>query len=245
MDVDNIFEDRSLSDVEKEVLSYILKNIDESIKIGVRGIATQNFTSPSAVMRLAKRLGYKGFSEMVYDFKIRIVNNNSNRIKMKRSFTTEDIFSYNNEELQELIEILKNKKLFISGEGYCSIIAKYFYAKLTTIGTICLMHNWVEVETIIKNYKEDMDAIIIISKSGESRYGLKNAIKCKNSGIKVISFTGNDSSSLANISDIMIHVNDTNPLDKENYKSNSFFAYCLIAFEEIIAEYHKENTENK
>ncbi|MDV4151389.1 MurR/RpiR family transcriptional regulator [Clostridium sp. AL.422] len=244
MDVDNIFEDRSLSDVEKAILSYVLKNIDEAIKIGVRGIATKNFTSSSAVMRLAKKLGYKGFSEMVYDFKIRIVNNNSNRIKMNRSFNTEDIFSYSQEELQELIEILKNKKIFISGEGYSSIIAKYFYTKLTTIGTMCLMHHWIEVETIIRNYKEEMNAIIIISKSGESRYGLKNAIKCKNSGIKVIAFTGNDSSSLANISDIMIHVNDNNPLDKENFKSNSFFAYCLIAFEEIIAEYHKKYTEN-
>ena len=105
---------------------------------------------------------------------------------------------------------------------------------------MCLLHNRVEIETIVSNYKDEVNAIIIVSKSGESRQVLQSAIKCKEVGIRVIAFTGNISSSLAKIADIIIHVYDNNLLSSTNHKANRFYAYCLIAFEEIIEIYNNK-----
>lgn len=247
MQLESIFNGKALSDIEKAILTYILKNIDTAIQIGVRGIATKNFTSPSSVMRLAKKLGYNGFSEMVYDFKIRIIrNDNVDKIDKKISFDTEEIYSYSKEDIDELINLLRLGKIFITGGGYSAIIAEYLYIKLTSIGTMCLLHNRMEIESIVNNYKREINGIIIVSKSGESRQVLQSAIKCKEIGIKVIAFTGNISSSLAKVADIIIHVHDNNPLDRDKYKANRFFAYCLIGFEEIIEAYnniYKESSD--
>ncbi len=45
----------------------MIDNINDINKMGVRGVAKNNFTSTSTIMRLAKKLGYSGFLEMQYN----------------------------------------------------------------------------------------------------------------------------------------------------------------------------------
>ena len=53
-----------LTDIERNVLEYLLTHLDQALKLGVRGVARENFTSTSTVMRLSRKLGYNGFIEM-------------------------------------------------------------------------------------------------------------------------------------------------------------------------------------
>ena len=55
-----------LTDIERNVLEYLLTHLDQALKLGVRGVARENFTSTSTVMRLSRKLGYNGFIEMYY-----------------------------------------------------------------------------------------------------------------------------------------------------------------------------------
>ena len=61
--------DVKLSQTEKSVMQYLVENTDEAIKIGIRGVAQKGYTSTATVMRLAKKLGFEGFREMVYSFR--------------------------------------------------------------------------------------------------------------------------------------------------------------------------------
>ena len=47
-----------LTDIERNVLEYLLTHLDQALKLGVRGVARENFTSTSTVMRLSRKLGY-------------------------------------------------------------------------------------------------------------------------------------------------------------------------------------------
>ena len=55
-----------LTDIERNVLEYLLTHLDQALKLGVHGVARENFTSTSTVMRLSRKLGYNGFIEMYY-----------------------------------------------------------------------------------------------------------------------------------------------------------------------------------
>lgn len=53
---------------EKAVVDYILKNPKKDVTLSVDELANETFSSPSCVVRLAKKLGMKGYS----DFKIKL-----------------------------------------------------------------------------------------------------------------------------------------------------------------------------
>ena len=67
MDLSKLVENKGLTEIELKVLNYMIDNIEDLNKMGVRGIAKNNFTSTSTIMRLAKKLGYSGFLEMQYN----------------------------------------------------------------------------------------------------------------------------------------------------------------------------------
>ncbi|MBC2582080.1 hypothetical protein [Clostridium sp. DJ247] len=64
MDINNILILNKLSNIEKEVLSYIYQNINYPDKLKVKDVAKSNFTSTTTVMRVTKKLGYSGYKEM-------------------------------------------------------------------------------------------------------------------------------------------------------------------------------------
>ena len=57
---------KNLTETEFTVLRYLVANIDRVLDLGVRGVAKANYTSATTVMRLAHKMGYRGFVEMQY-----------------------------------------------------------------------------------------------------------------------------------------------------------------------------------
>lgn len=66
IDINKLIQGKNLTEIEVHVLKYIIKNIDTVLQKGVREIAKENYTSPSTVIRLSKKLGYTGFVDMYY-----------------------------------------------------------------------------------------------------------------------------------------------------------------------------------
>ena len=68
-----------LSDTEQKILSYILEHHEDVLAMGVRRVATENFASPAMVIKLAKKMGFTGFTDMVYRLNFFIQNRTRNR----------------------------------------------------------------------------------------------------------------------------------------------------------------------
>ena len=67
--ISKLYSAAKLSETEQSVLEYLLNNIDTLDDIGIKPVAMACFTSMTTVIRLSKKLGYRGYREMMYDLK--------------------------------------------------------------------------------------------------------------------------------------------------------------------------------
>lgn len=247
MDISKIIENKGLTERETEVLKYIIENIDNVNKMGVRGIAKKNFTSTSTIMRLSKKLGYSGFLEMQYNLLSIVKNetdrdiNNSNFID---SLNMDSIIKMNErKDIDNFIDILleeNSKFIFIYGNGFSSIVAEYINKKLLVMGKRCILSNGTDSIGIFENNLDCISCIIVFSKSGESPMVLNKVKTAKEHNIKVVSFTNEGENSVSKLADIRFRIQDSNKLDVRNLMPNTFFPKMLAMIEFIIFEYYKK-----
>ena len=56
-----------LSEDEKKVITSITAHIERGEKrVGIQQIASENFLSPTSIVKMCKRLGFDGYSELYY-----------------------------------------------------------------------------------------------------------------------------------------------------------------------------------
>ena len=64
-DIYKIADNYKLTETERQILEYILKNIDNVLDKGVREVAQANYTSATTIIKLSKKLGYTGYVDML------------------------------------------------------------------------------------------------------------------------------------------------------------------------------------
>ena len=246
MDLSKFIENKGLTEIEIKVLNYIVDNIDEVNKLGVRGIAKNNFTSTSTIMRLSKKLGYSGFLEMQYNLatlKRNELGDNLNERGFVDSLNMESLLKENSKDsIDRFIDILfkdDHKFIFIYANGFSGIVAEYINKKLLVMGKRCILSNGTDSIGVFENNLDYISPIIVISKSGETPMVLNKVKTAKEYGIEVVSFTNERENSISKLADISFKIDDTNKLDDRNLMPNTFFPKVLVLVELLIYEYYK------
>ena len=249
MDLSKLVENKGLTEIELKVLNYMIDNIEDLNKMGVRGIAKNNFTSTSTIMRLAKKLGYSGFLEMQYNLLSLTKNefgDNLNESGFIESLKMNNLLKgISNEAINKFLDILFNddqKVIFIYANGFSGIVAEYINKKLLVMGKRCILSNGTDSIGVFENNLDFINSIIVISKSGETPMVLNKVKTAKEHNIKVVSFTNELENSISKISDISFKIEDTNKLDDRNIMPNTFFPKVLIIIELLVYEYYKRKS---
>lgn len=253
MDISKLIKNKGITETEEKVLNYMIENIDEVNKMGVRGVAKNNYTSTSTIMRLAKKLGYSGFLELQYNLLALTKSDMKEGINESSFIDGLNINSLLNgtsrEAIDEFIDILfkdSHKFIFIYANGFSGIVADYINKKFLVMGKRCILSNGTDSIGVFENNLDFIDTIIVISKSGETSMVLNKVKIAKEQNIKVISFTNEIDNSISRISDINFKIVDDNKLDDRNIMPNTFFPKVLILFELLIYEYYKrKNIRNE
>ena len=60
MNIELLSHKHNLDTLERKLLQYLYDNIDEIKSIGIRKLASDNYTSTSMVYKLVKKLGFEG-----------------------------------------------------------------------------------------------------------------------------------------------------------------------------------------
>lgn len=256
MDLSKFIENKGLTEIEIKVLNYIMDNIDEVNKLGVRGVAKNNFTSTSTIMRLSKKLGYSGFLEMQYNLASLKKNelysyiNNSDFVD---SLDMDSLLKVNSSKvINDFIDIIfndridndGNKFIFIYANGFSGIIADYINKKLLVMGKRCILANGTDSIGVFENNIDFISSIIVISKSGETPMVLNKVKIAKENNVKIISFTNELENSISKLADVSFKIEDTNKLDDRNLMPNTFFPKVLVLLELLIYEYYKRKNNN-
>ncbi|MGL5041971.1 MAG: MurR/RpiR family transcriptional regulator [Culicoidibacterales bacterium] len=223
-----------LSNAEEEVLQYILENIELVKELSVRDIALNCYCSTGVIMNLSKKLGYSGYSDMVYRLQIEVkgkmqLSSNHEHLKKHSDFTLE--------KQAEFIELLKNHKaeaIYIVASGFCEPLAEYIQEKLMVLGFSSFL-TW-HFENFNKPHSKN-PLVFCISKSGDTNFVLEIAKYCKQKNFEVLSFTHYRKNELQNLSTLHFSLLDDASLDESNTVANMFYPTVLFVFEHLIGCY--------
>lgn len=246
IDLSKLTDGKNLSENEQGVLVYIIEHIDKVLEMGVRGVARENYTSTSTIMRLTKKLGYNGFVDMYYKLLPLVHSANGTidqDVQFMNSFCSNSLLQCNSYESMQLfarkVGELNNKFIFIFGTGFSAMSAEYFNRKLLVLGQKCIFSSGMDSIGVFENNLSDMGMLIVISRSGETQSVVDRVRTAKENGIFIISFTNELENRVNTLADIAFRIEDSNKLDDRNMMPNTFFPNVLMLMELLVYEYYK------
>ncbi len=242
--VQKLAENKKLSSLEEDVLTYIVRHHDAILTMGIREVAANTLTSTSTIMRLAKKLGFNGFVDMNY--KLMPLIQDKNQIQ---EGTYADVFSYDSlfelnskavfeAVAQALIDVDK-RFVFVYANGFSGIIAEYLHKKLLVLGKRVMFSTGNDSVGVFENNLDDIGVFITISKSGETLKVIEKVRTATENDIPVIAFTNEIENTLRAFGQLTIKIKDLNKYDDYNSGANSFFSHVLLAMEVVVWEYNQ------
>lgn len=246
VDLSKLTAGKNLTETEDTVLNYIIDHMDDVLKMGVRGVARENFTSTSTIMRLTKKLGYGGFVEMYYKLLPWVKNASGSQetdMHFINSFSSNSLLDYNSYDtirgFAKRLAAVEKGYVFVYATGFSAIPAEYFTKKLLVLGKKCIYSNGMDSIGVFENNLEDMELLIAVSRSGETNRVVDRIKTAKENGIFTVSFTNEKDSRVNELSDMKFRIEDSNKLDDRNMMANTFFPNVLLLMELLIYEYHR------
>lgn len=230
---------KKFTDIENTVLKYIDNNQTMLKDLTIQKLADETFTSKSTIFRLAKKLGFDGFTDMIYHLSRQQVKTEDGEVDTyigDLSTSIQKIFIQNEKNLLDFVERTKkdDRSLYIIGTGYSGIIGEYLYKKILGQGELVYYSNGADTNALFLNNLHRISDIICVSKSGETDLVNTKAEIAKEKGIGVISFTHSSDNSLAKLSDIAFTIDDNQFLDRNNINSTQFYSMLLLYLEYLI-----------
>ncbi|WP_195972205.1 MurR/RpiR family transcriptional regulator [Clostridium thermobutyricum] len=231
--VGRIFKNQNLSESEIQILEHIFDNPEKIKKEGIRQLAKTHFTSTTSIIRLAKKLGYSGYNELIFDIKKMTSNPEIDTIKNENDFSWASKYPLSN--LNELSKkyLTKDKYIYLYGEGFCEFVTGYIHRKLLVKKyKVLLLHG---LEIPIVHEKEHNPTLIIISKSGENFSCIKKIEHLSALGGDIISITSNLNSGIGRISDVSLSIPVNHIADNKNECFTTFYGDSINLLEHLFA----------
>lgn len=211
-----------LNDTDDLIIDYIRKNKENIRQLSIQKIAKDLYTVPNSVMRLTKKLGYSGFSELKFSLQEETDHNNQHsKVKIPDNiYKTFELINY--DLLYDTAQKMKTcKKIHFLGVGdsfsYCEMMVRHVRCLEKRAECYSSYHD-IDFRT---KHCDKNDIIIIISASGENERLINVAKNAKERGVFTISITHFSKNDLSQICDTALYyygeprkVNDYNVDDK-------------------------------
>ena len=231
-DIYKLADQYHLSESDQLLLQAVLDAVEQQAQYSVREFAARNYVSPAAVIRLSKKLGYTGYTDMIYRLGFLVRNGDRNKAH------TSDINSFIGEippgrieTFLDRLSLARQRTVLVAGTGFCEPLRDFFVRKLLVMGYLTVGTNSYEVyETNALN----AGLMIVISKSGTTDTIVKLVADAKRHGVSIAAFTGASNSPIAQSADLTFLLLDDNILDDRNLTANYFYARVLILFEYLM-----------
>ncbi|MGN0373560.1 MAG: MurR/RpiR family transcriptional regulator [Enterocloster sp.] len=213
---------KQMSEAEQGVAAFLLKNGREVSGYSTRNLAEATYTSPATVIRLCKKLGFKGFEEFKKKYleELQYLDRQGDEVDRNFPFSKDDtmmraadrisrlyedtikdtmeLLSY--PVLQKAVRLLKNSRnIYIFSAGTAINQAESFREKMLKIGKRVSISNNLNYQLYEAGCMTPEDVAVIISYSGETEKMLQIARECRKLSAPVIAMTSFGESSLAEL----------------------------------------------
>ena len=257
--LDDLSQRKDFTHTEQRIADYILDNKEGFSKITIKQLSQMTYTSHSAVVRLAQKMGFSGFKEL----KVALIQEIQNRfhisgeIDPRFPFNVTDSYSVIAKKMadlsiesirrsasnlsQELLDksaniLGKADRIFLFGIGDSQIRAKSFQNKFIKINRYPIIADeYGEGSWHTLNVTEK-DCVLIISYDASSKELEKYVAYLQRKRIKIILLTGNVRSRLAGLSTLVIEVlqGEDGHVKVGTFASQLSFEYVLDTLFAII-----------
>lgn len=196
-----------LSELEKQVFDYILRNPTEIKQLTIDELATKLFLSTATISRTAKHLGFKGFQELKY-----AIDQYSQTERGAREQTNPSVISLSQSiqfQLAQTLRLLQQApiKEIVAALQAAQVIEIFGVGgslpncieaarKLTFLGKKANARiDWDEQQAVSKNLSTK-DLAIIVSNSGETIHIIEYALNLKQQQVPILAIVGTEDSHL-------------------------------------------------
>lgn len=229
-----------LTETESKILDYLLNNIEDALNWNVRDVAQQNYSSPATVMKLAKKMHYTGYIDMVYRLyfayhRDRQTKDDALEISLDAMFS-----QISPVDFQSVIDLLRenHQQVYVCGSGFSRPIAEYISMKLLVLGFNCI---FTDLFAVYEHHQAQTGLVLLISKSGETGNIIKIAEKAQKSQLKIVLISATKDGRLSELADMTLVVSDENRLDDHNRQHNYFYSGSLFLVEYLMTLYSRND----
>lgn len=200
----------SINNTEKKIIGYILENSNLFSNIKITDIANDLYISPNTIIRLCKKLGYSGFSELKYELVntakgVKQTSLDSSHISIHNSIL--QTLSINKpERLIECATLMhESNKIIIFSLGLSQFPSHSFAKKLQYLNKLCLVPDDRDANILYATNFKEGDLAIVVSSSGNTDIIRKICSILKTKNVTMISLTGFSQNILSQFSDIRLY----------------------------------------
>ncbi|MEF9960922.1 MAG: MurR/RpiR family transcriptional regulator [Niameybacter sp.] len=240
---------RLASDSEKELIEYIQNHMDQVVKMSVHELAKEAYTSASTVIRLVKKIGFKGFKEFKQDLIAEITLRESTKIPEQNELTKEekskdiiDKITYRHiisiEETKSLIDLevfetcikllTQAEQIYIFGIGASFLAAKDLQQKMMRVGKLSLAFEDYHLQILQARNMKPHDLAIVFSYSGQTEEMVKCSEQIKEVGATLISITRFGQSKVATLADHNLYIASNEPLRRSGAMTSRLAQLCMV-----------------
>ena len=212
----------NLKTAEKKAANYIMDHFDTVPGLNIEECAKEAGCSKATIVRLSKRLGYKGFPQLKKDFARKkpgedyldygeveksdnpfqvlekVFESSISAIKDTKKVIDKDHFD------KALKALLSAGKIMFCGIGDGALVAMEAYQRFTRIGVHCFTHTDPDLQLVQALQLKKGDVMVAISYSGRSRTVIETAKQARDLGAVIIALTNYPISPLTKKSDIVL-----------------------------------------
>lgn len=224
-----------LNDNEKDILEYILNNKKECMDSTIIELAKVTHTSKSSILRLAKKIGFNGYSELKYslknDYSKPDTNNTENSfVNMQErdiQSTIKLFFQTDKNDLLKKIDSAKNIFCYGTGWGQRDVLNDFSRSMVPLNRYPILLSSETELKMAAQKGILEEDILIIVSLSGEI-VDIKSELQIlKMKNVSILSVTNISNNSLASLGTYNLYFQST-PKLFNNEPIYSFLPLHLI-----------------
>ena len=123
-----------LSEDERKVITSITAHIERGEKrVGIQQIAAENYLSTASIVKMCKRLGFDGYSELYYHLSRQLAASEKPTEETLRRL----IDNYSADLISRFCALLHERrrgKIFTTGEGFSNIVGAYIVQRMSICG---------------------------------------------------------------------------------------------------------------
>lgn len=229
----------SLSGSETKIAKTVLQFPDKVIEDNVTSLAKRANSSPAAVIRFCKHLGFSGYHSFnlclvkeIYS-KASIDSNEENFSDLKNTSSLNEIADnmvetirgsllslkdlLSEKDLESTINLIKNAhRIVLSGAGASAMVADDLHMKLARLGFSSEISSDYDMQLVLASTLKKDDLAIVFSYSGETSVATECAKLAKANNAKIVAITRIGNNTLSKLADIVIKIPNTESLFRKS-----------------------------